>query len=166
MCVLIRPQEQFPDANFAFSSERLVGRQGRRNPTKRDYPILFVKQPCSNPPTVSLLIQGTFTAVSPVRQRAAKNLFRSYLFNGYRRLSSQVGYWIVPVVLGAFLSCSPQYRSAHNTILPAPCRLFDIRMGQEVRRLPQQQGGTPCPLWRALNTIIDLPVCYSFRGKD
>lgn len=39
-------------------------------------------------------------AVSPVRQRAAKNLFRNYLFNGYRRLSSQFGYWIVPVVIG------------------------------------------------------------------
>jgi len=39
-------------------------------------------------------------SVSPFRQRAAKNLFRGYLFNGYRRLSSQVGYWIVPVVLG------------------------------------------------------------------
>jgi len=38
--------------------------------------------------------------LSPVRQRAAKNLFRNYLFNGYRRLSSQVGYWIVPVVIG------------------------------------------------------------------
>jgi len=38
--------------------------------------------------------------VSPFRQRAAKNLFRGYLFNGYRRLSSQVGYWIVPVVIG------------------------------------------------------------------
>ncbi|KAF9646411.1 hypothetical protein BDM02DRAFT_3099892, partial [Thelephora ganbajun] len=39
-------------------------------------------------------------AIAPVRQRAAKNLFGGYLFDGYRRLSSQVGYWIVPVVLG------------------------------------------------------------------
>ena len=58
-------------------------------------------------PGRSLLMNRASTAVSPVRQRAAKNLFRGYLFNGYRRLSSQVGYWIVPVVLGTFLGCSP-----------------------------------------------------------
>ena len=52
----------------------------------------------------SLAHNRVFAAVSPVRQRAAKNLFRGYLFNGYRRLSSQVGYWIVPVVLGTFPS--------------------------------------------------------------
>lgn len=60
------------------------------------------------PLVVFLLTNGIFTAVSPFRQRAAKNLFRGYLFNGYRRLSSQVGYWIVPVVIGAFLPFLPQ----------------------------------------------------------
>ncbi|TCD61369.1 ubiquinol--cytochrome-c reductase subunit 8 [Steccherinum ochraceum] len=40
------------------------------------------------------------TGVSPFRQRATHNLFRSYLFNGFTRLSAHVGYWIVPVALG------------------------------------------------------------------
>jgi ubiquinol-cytochrome c reductase subunit 8 len=35
-----------------------------------------------------------------MRQRAAHNLFRNYLFNGYRRLASHVPYWIVPVAIG------------------------------------------------------------------
>ncbi|KAF9642020.1 hypothetical protein BDM02DRAFT_3106143, partial [Thelephora ganbajun] len=38
--------------------------------------------------------------IAPVRQRTVKNLFRSHLFDGYRRLPSQVGYWMVPVVFG------------------------------------------------------------------
>jgi len=41
----------------------------------------------------------TYT-VSPFRQRAVKGLFKGYLFNGYRRLSAQFGYWVVPVVIG------------------------------------------------------------------
>ncbi|PSR75792.1 hypothetical protein PHLCEN_2v8909 [Hermanssonia centrifuga] len=39
-------------------------------------------------------------AVSPMRQRATHNLIRSYIFNGYRRLSVQVPYWIVPFAIG------------------------------------------------------------------
>ncbi|GJE86333.1 UcrQ domain-containing protein [Phanerochaete sordida] len=39
-------------------------------------------------------------AVSPWRQRAAKNMFRSYIFNGYRRLSQQAPYWIIPFAIG------------------------------------------------------------------
>jgi len=39
-------------------------------------------------------------SVSPFRQRALKGVFRGYLFNGYRRLAAQAGYWIVPVVIG------------------------------------------------------------------
>ncbi|TFY59601.1 hypothetical protein EVG20_g7728 [Dentipellis fragilis] len=38
--------------------------------------------------------------VSPFRQRSTHHMFRHYLFNGYRRLASQVPYWIVPVSLG------------------------------------------------------------------
>ncbi|KAI0701930.1 cytochrome b-c1 complex subunit 8 [Cytidiella melzeri] len=38
--------------------------------------------------------------LSPLRQRAAHNLFRNYLFNGYRRLAVQVPYWIVPFAIG------------------------------------------------------------------
>ena len=33
-------------------------------------------------------------------------------------------------------------------------RLLDIRMGQEARCLPQQQGGSHCPLRGALNSIL------------
>jgi hypothetical protein len=40
------------------------------------------------------------TAISPFRQRAAKNMFSGYLLNGYRRLSSQFVYWAIPVGLG------------------------------------------------------------------
>lgn len=42
------------------------------------------------------------TGVSPFRQRAAHNLIRSYIFNGYRRLSSQAIYWVIPFALGAY----------------------------------------------------------------
>ncbi|PCH37490.1 hypothetical protein WOLCODRAFT_109965 [Wolfiporia cocos MD-104 SS10] len=35
-------------------------------------------------------------SMSPFRQRATHNILRNWLFNGYRRLSGQVGYWIVP----------------------------------------------------------------------
>lgn len=41
-----------------------------------------------------------YTAMAPQRQRAAHHLFRNYLFNGYRRLSVQVPYWIVPFAIG------------------------------------------------------------------
>ncbi|KAI0725086.1 cytochrome b-c1 complex subunit 8 [Fomitopsis betulina] len=39
-------------------------------------------------------------AMSPMRQRATHNMFRNWMFNGYRRLSGQVGYFIVPFALG------------------------------------------------------------------
>ncbi|KAI0826193.1 cytochrome b-c1 complex subunit 8 [Irpex lacteus] len=39
-------------------------------------------------------------ALSPQRQRAAHNLIRNYVFNGYRRLASHVPYWIVPFAIG------------------------------------------------------------------
>ncbi|GBE83550.1 Cytochrome b-c1 complex subunit 8 [Sparassis crispa] len=39
-------------------------------------------------------------SVSPFRQRATHHMFRSWLFNGYRRLSGQVPYWIVPALIG------------------------------------------------------------------
>ncbi|OCH88723.1 hypothetical protein OBBRIDRAFT_794969 [Obba rivulosa] len=39
-------------------------------------------------------------SLSPMRQRPCKNMFRNYIFNGYRRLSSQFGYWIVPFAIG------------------------------------------------------------------
>ncbi|KAM5531375.1 hypothetical protein V8D89_014968 [Ganoderma adspersum] len=39
-------------------------------------------------------------AVSPFRQRAAHNLIRGYVFNGYRRLSKHFIYWSIPFTLG------------------------------------------------------------------
>jgi len=41
----------------------------------------------------------TYT-VSPFRQRATKGILQGYLFNGYRRLSGQFAYCVVPVVIG------------------------------------------------------------------
>ncbi|KZT04879.1 uncharacterized protein LAESUDRAFT_727454 [Laetiporus sulphureus 93-53] len=39
-------------------------------------------------------------SMSPVRQRALGHIFRNYLYNGYRRLSGQFGYWIIPIGFG------------------------------------------------------------------
>src|ERR1700722_11753942 len=39
-------------------------------------------------------------AISPFQSRAAPQMIRSYLFNGYRRLSQQVPYFILPFALG------------------------------------------------------------------
>jgi len=39
-------------------------------------------------------------SMSPMRQRAAHHMIRNWIFNGYRRLSGQVGYWIVPFAIG------------------------------------------------------------------
>lgn len=126
---------------------RLVGWPTGRNPTKWNHPVLYAG-PTSQDPSGFLAHRVCFTAVSPARQRAAKNLFSGYLFNGYRRLSSQVGYWIVPVVLGVLRPLRLQ-RSPHDILLF--CRLFNIRLGKEVRHLPQQQGGSHCPLCRTLS---------------
>ncbi|KAI0357814.1 hypothetical protein OH77DRAFT_1435553 [Trametes cingulata] len=41
----------------------------------------------------------TYT-LSPFRQRAAHNLIRNYIFHGYRRLSSQAIYWVIPFAIG------------------------------------------------------------------
>lgn len=39
-----------------------------------------------------------------MRQRATHNMLRNWIFNGYRRLSGQVGYFIVPFAIG---QCPP-----------------------------------------------------------
>ena len=39
-----------------------------------------------------------------MRQRATHNMFRNWIFNGYSRLSGQVGYFIVPFAIG---QCPP-----------------------------------------------------------
>ncbi|KAF8842842.1 hypothetical protein BDN67DRAFT_965286 [Paxillus ammoniavirescens] len=38
-------------------------------------------------------------AVSPFRQRGSKNIFQGWMFNGYKRIASQVPYWIVPFAI-------------------------------------------------------------------
>ncbi|TFY81100.1 hypothetical protein EWM64_g2916 [Hericium alpestre] len=38
--------------------------------------------------------------LSPFRQRPVHHMVRHWMFNGYRRLSKQVPYWIVPFAIG------------------------------------------------------------------
>ncbi|KDQ50207.1 hypothetical protein JAAARDRAFT_186443 [Jaapia argillacea MUCL 33604] len=49
---------------------------------------------------VQLMKGVTQYSWSPFNQRAAKGALQGYLFNGFRRLSGEVGYWIVPFALG------------------------------------------------------------------
>lgn len=39
-----------------------------------------------------------------MRQRAVKGLLSGYIFNGYRRLSAQLPYWIIPFAVGEYTS--------------------------------------------------------------
>ena len=54
--------------------------------------------------------------LSPFRQRAAKNMFKNYIFNGYRRLSGELVYWSIPFAFGTYhsdhmsLSLLPSFR--------------------------------------------------------
>jgi ubiquinol-cytochrome c reductase subunit 8 len=41
----------------------------------------------------------TYT-LSPYQSKAAPNMIRNYLFNGYRRLAAEAVFWIVPATLG------------------------------------------------------------------
>ena len=50
---------------------------------------------------VPLLTAISSSALSPFQMRAAPNLLRSYLFNGYRRISGEALYFLVPFGLGA-----------------------------------------------------------------
>lgn len=158
-----RPQNQFPEKEIRVFTRTSGGVARKVQPDKKESSSTVRRATLFKPFVCSRT--ESFTAISPARQRAAKNLFRSYLFNGYRRLSSQVGYWIVPVVLGTFSHFNPsKYRSVYDTVPPASCRLFNVRVGQEARRLPQQQGGAPCSLWRALDITLDHPVYHSSPG--
>lgn len=49
-----------------------------------------------------LVCRTHHSGVSPFRQRPTKQIFQGWMFNGYRRLASQVPYWIVPFAIGAF----------------------------------------------------------------
>ncbi|KAF8556615.1 hypothetical protein OG21DRAFT_1482961 [Imleria badia] len=50
--------------------------------------------------TSNLKQKGIITyTVSPFRQRPTKEIFQGWMFNGYKRLASQVPYWIVPFAI-------------------------------------------------------------------
>jgi hypothetical protein len=69
------------------------------------------------------------TALSPFRQRAAKGMITGYIFNGYRRLSSQFIYWSIPFALGKHTTtvepCSICHPSCRTTSSPL-CLLFPV----------------------------------------
>ena len=59
--------------------------------------------------------------LSPFRQRAAQNLISSYIFNGYRRLSGQLVYWVIPFAMGTLpiqLPSSPSLPLLHTSRHP------------------------------------------------
>ncbi|EKM78391.1 QCR8 subunit 8 of ubiquinol cytochrome-c reductase complex [Agaricus bisporus var. burnettii JB137-S8] len=39
-------------------------------------------------------------AISPWQTKAAPHMFRNYLFNGYRRISSELIFWVLPFGIG------------------------------------------------------------------
>ena len=127
-------QESFPDAGFSRTSGGVL----RRVPLGRKESHNTVRERLLRPSGHFPHEWDIFVAVSPFRQRAAKNMFRGYLFNGYRRLSSQVGYWIIPVVLGTFPRSTPGLSPVpiDSTLCSLRCRLLNICMGKEVRRIP------------------------------
>ncbi|KAI0753273.1 cytochrome b-c1 complex subunit 8 [Daedaleopsis nitida] len=55
-------------------------------------------------------------SISPWQQRAAHQLIRNYIFNGYRRLSSQLVYWVVPFAFGySVYSWAKRYDTWQNS---------------------------------------------------
>jgi len=76
-------------------TESLVGRQARYPPEGCHY-LWFV-------PIRLLSISSPYTcssAISPWQTKAAPNMFREYLFNGYRRIASEFKFWAVPFGVG------------------------------------------------------------------
>jgi ubiquinol-cytochrome c reductase subunit 8 len=58
------------------------------------------------PQLVELRLKVSSSGVSPFRQSATSHMFRSYLFNGYRRLAAQLPYWVIPVGIGGLFVMS------------------------------------------------------------
>lgn len=54
--------------------------------------------------------------MAPQRQRAAHNLIRNYIFNGYRRLAVQVPYWVVPFAIGEFEASLESFIHIHSPL--------------------------------------------------
>ena len=120
--------------------------------------------------TVSLVTYAFLEppAVSPMRQRAVKGLISGYIFNGYRRLSAQVPYWIVPFAIGEYTSLVLHtVRDDHRLAWLSFCafRLWHIHMGEELRQVAEQQGWTRCP-WRTPLILPQLNVTYLTNGID
>lgn len=44
-------------------------------------------------------------AISPWQTKAAPNMFREYLFNGYRRLAGEFKFWAIPFGIGTQRPC-------------------------------------------------------------
>jgi UcrQ family len=49
------------------------------------------------------------TALSPFQSKAAPQMLRNYLFNGYRRLSAEALFFIIPFGAGQFLFIHPSH---------------------------------------------------------
>ncbi|EGO01034.1 hypothetical protein SERLA73DRAFT_134218 [Serpula lacrymans var. lacrymans S7.3] len=65
--------------------------------------------------TSNMKMKGVTTySLSPFRQRATKNMFSGWLFNGYKRLASQMPYWIVPFAAGYGIYSWAKSRDAWN----------------------------------------------------
>ncbi|KAI9056442.1 hypothetical protein FKP32DRAFT_1599170 [Trametes sanguinea] len=52
-------------------------------------------------------------SLSPFRQRAAHKMITNWVFNGYRRLSSQAVYWVIPFAMGKSQCLRPSYPWHH-----------------------------------------------------
>jgi len=75
-------------------TESLVGRQARYSPEGCHY-LWFVP--------IWLLSISSHTcssAISPWQTKAAPNMFREYLFNGYRRMAGEFKFWAIPFGVG------------------------------------------------------------------
>ncbi len=55
-------------------------------------------------PFLPVLIFNGQLAISPWQTKAAPNMFRNYLFNGYRRLAGEFVFWAVPFGIGVYLT--------------------------------------------------------------
>ena len=74
-----------------------------------------------------------YTAVSPFRQRPTKQIFQGWMFNGYKRLASQVPYWIVPFAIGAFPRVSMLHASDYDQPMAHTIGRSDTMLGRTAR---------------------------------
>jgi hypothetical protein len=88
------------------------------------------------PQLVELRLKASSSGVSPFRQSATSHMFRSYLFNGYRRLAAQLPYWVIPVGIGGLFVMSLSHLLT-DMFGHKLCRLQRLCMGQEERRVAE-----------------------------